>query len=67
MEAIWLPKRMVISHCKGHQKKYSPECRSIRVADLTFQEVGLLKVLLSSPAIAYFTKLLGIHPRVILA
>lgn len=39
--AIWLPKRVAVVHCKGHQKADSPEARGNWVATLDTQEVAL--------------------------
>lgn len=39
--AIWLLKRVVIVHCKGHQKGDSPGGRGNRLTDLVTWEVAL--------------------------
>jgi ribonuclease HI len=63
LEALWLPKKVVIIHCPGHQKGDHPEARGNRAADkaartVTTKEVGPLKILLTHPpSSALMTKL----------
>lgn len=53
-EVVWLPKRMTIVLCKGHQKGDSPGGRGNRLTDLvtwgvSLEQVGPLHILVPLP------------------
>jgi ribonuclease HI/transposase InsO family protein len=45
LEALFLPQRLSIIHCPGHQKGHSPEARGNRLADATARKIALEKSL----------------------
>ncbi|XP_063120676.1 uncharacterized protein LOC134479890 [Rattus norvegicus] len=46
LEALFLPKRLSIIHCPGHQKGHNPEARGNRLADATAREAAMSKQIL---------------------
>ncbi|XP_063144588.1 uncharacterized protein LOC134486907 [Rattus norvegicus] len=46
LEALFLPKRLSIIHCPGHQKGHNPEARRNRLADATAREAAMNKQIL---------------------
>lgn len=46
LEALFLPKRLSIIHCPGHQKGHNPEARRNRLADATAREAAMSKQIL---------------------
>ncbi|XP_032745407.1 uncharacterized protein LOC116888229 [Rattus rattus] len=47
LEALFLPKRLSIIHCPGHQKGHNPEARGNRLADATAREAAMSKQILA--------------------
>ncbi|XP_063134946.1 uncharacterized protein LOC134483666 [Rattus norvegicus] len=47
LEALFLPKRLSIIHCPGHQKGHNPETRRNQLADATAREAAMNKQILS--------------------
>lgn len=46
LEALFLPKRLSIMYCPGHQKGHNPEARGNRLADATAREAAMSKQIL---------------------
>lgn len=46
LEALFLPKRLSIIHCPGHQKGHNPEARRNRLADATARKAAMSKQIL---------------------
>lgn len=44
LEAVWLPKKVAVIHCKGHQKLDSPIAKGNHLADKTAKEVSFLPI-----------------------
>lgn len=46
LEALFLPKRLSIMYCPGHQKGHNPEARRNRLADATARKAAMNKQIL---------------------
>lgn len=47
LKAFWLPKRLAIIHCPGHQKETKPMARGNNLADKTAEEVAVKETAVS--------------------